>query len=131
METIDYFCEDDWKGFLQPPRFTVVYSEEVKAFLEVLNEKTRKKILVNINKSKYVSDETLFKKLSGTDFWEFRTLYGKTYYRIYAFWDVQESAVVVTTHGIIKKGNKAPKKELIKADEVRREYYLQKQENKK
>jgi len=46
----------------------------------------------------------LFKKLKG-EIWEFRTLYNKTHYRIFAFWDQdgKEKTLVLTIHGTIKK----------------------------
>lgn len=122
METIDYLCGEDWRGFLMPPRFKIVYSKEVVSFLGSLDEKARKKILFNISKSKYVTDESLFKKLEGTGIWEFRTLYRRVHYRIFAFWDT-ERQIVVTTHAIIKRGRKTPKKEIIKAEAIRQEYY--------
>lgn len=126
METIDYLCGEDWKGSQVPPRFKVAYSQVVISFLKELDEKTRKKILFNINKSKYVIDEELFKKLPETDVWEFRTLYGKRHYRIFAFWDTEENTVV-TTHGIIKKRQRTPKKEIIKCETIRQQYYAAKQ----
>lgn len=126
METIDYLCGEDWKGFLTPPRFKILYSQEVVSFLNSIEEKAREKILFNISKSKYVTDESLFKKLAGTDIWEYRTLYGKVHYRIFAFWDV-ENQVVVTTHAIIKKAQRTPKKEIIKAETIRQQYYKTKQ----
>lgn len=122
METIDYLCGEEWMGFLTPPRFKIIYSEVVVSFLGNLEENVRVKILFNMNKSKYVTDETLFKKLSGTDIWEFRTLYRKNQYRIFAFWDTEREAVV-TAHAIIKKGQKTPKKEILKAEAIRQQYY--------
>lgn len=43
----------------------------------------------------------LFKKLENSDIWEFRTLYEKTAYRLFAFWDTRNDTIVVATHGII------------------------------
>ena len=127
METNDYICAAEWKAFLMAPRFRVIYSDEVLSFLKTLNGKARKKILFNINKSKYVIDETLFKKLSGTDFWEFRTSYGKQSYRIFAFWDEQDTALVITTHGFVKKKQKTPMKEINRATSIKHAYYSNKQ----
>ena len=126
METNDYFCGEEWKGFLTPPRFRIVYSDEVISFLSSLGGKARVKVLFNMNKSKYVTDETLFKKLSGTDIWEFRTLYARIHYRIYAFWDA-EKQTMVTTHGIIKKGRKTPQKEIVRAETIKQQYNAAKQ----
>ncbi len=125
METIDYLCGEEWRGFQTPPRFKVTYSQEVISFLKEQEEKARKKILFNINKSKYIIDEELFKKLAETDVWEFRTMYGKIHYRVFAFWDTEDNTVV-TTHGIIKKKQRTPKKEIIKSETIRQQYYEKK-----
>lgn len=52
----------------------------------------------------------VFSKLEGTEIWEFRTLYNKVRYRLFAFWDTQQDTLVIATHGIIKKTQKTPKK---------------------
>lgn len=36
------------------------------------------------------------------EIWEFRTLYNKSYYRLFAFWDTDKDSLVIATHGIIK-----------------------------
>ena len=65
-------------------RFRVKFFEEAKVFLESLEEKARDKIIYNIWKSRSTNDKELFKKLDG-EIWEFRTLFNKTYYRLFAF----------------------------------------------
>ena len=65
----------------------------------------------------------LFKKLEGTDIWEFRTLFSGIQYRLFAFWDTEERTLVIATHGIIKKTQKTPRKEIQKAIEVRKRYF--------
>lgn len=77
-----------------------------------------------INKSKYVLDKELFKKLDDADdMWEFRTLYSGIAYRLFAFWDTEKETLVITTHGIIKKTQKTPPKEIAKAIEIKRKYF--------
>lgn len=77
------------------------------------------------------NDKGLFKKLTD-EVWEFRTLYSKTYYRLFAFWDKSEPSdtFVVSTHGLIKKTGKTPKGDLEKAERLMKLYYEQKQEKK-
>lgn len=65
------------KKMFEQPKFKIIYSEEVIDFLNSLNEKVKEKIIFNINKSKYVIDNDLFKKLKGSDIWEFRTKYSQ------------------------------------------------------
>ena len=67
-------------------KFDVILLEEVWEFFDTLDEKDKDKIIYNIDKSKYVNDPELFKKLE-THIWEFRTKYSNLHYRIFAFWD--------------------------------------------
>jgi phage-related protein len=105
-------------------KFKVVFLTEAREFLLELDEKSRDKIIFNIDKSKIKNDNELFKKLNG-EIWEFRTLYNKTYYRIFAFWDKTEKieTLVLATHGIIKKTGKTPEKEIEKAENIRLRYF--------
>jgi hypothetical protein len=59
---------------------------------------------------------------------EFRTKYSNLHYRIFAFWDKEESieTLVIATHGIIKKTDKVPKKEIEKARAIMQVYFEQK-----
>ena len=104
-------------------KFEVQFSREVLNFLDQIEEKARDKILFNIDKAKIKNDPKLFKKLND-DIWEFRTLYKKTHYRLFAFWDKSDKQVtiVIATHGIIKKTQKTPKREIDKAIQMMNEY---------
>ncbi len=108
-------------------KFEVILLGEVWEFLGSLEEKSKEKILYNIDKSKYIINPELFKKLD-EDIWEFRTKYSKTYYRIFSFWDKSGDidTLVVATHGIIKKTDKVPKGEIEKARAIMRLYFEQK-----
>ena len=101
--------------------FKVKFLEEAKQFLDSLDEKPRSKIFYNIWKSKISKDEELLKKIDD-EIWEFRTLYNKSAYRLFAFWDETEKSMIIATHGIIKKTHKTPKKEMDKAKQLRSEY---------
>lgn len=68
----------------------------------------------------------LFKKLENTDIWEFRTIYNGIQYRLFAFWDTEKETLVVATHGIIKKTQKTPAKEIAKAEAIRKKYFSSK-----
>jgi phage-related protein len=68
-------------------------------------------------------DNELFKKLENSNIWEFRTLYNGISYRLFSFWDTNKNSLVIATHGIIKKTQKTPKKEIDKAENIRREYF--------
>jgi phage-related protein len=105
-------------------KFKVEFLKEVFEFLDGIDKKARNKILFNIDKAKVKTDNTLFKKLT-SDIWEFRTLFNKKQYRLFAFWDKTDKKVtiVVATHGIVKKTQKTPKKEIDKATELMNKYF--------
>jgi len=105
-------------------KFEVIFLTEGREFLLDLDEKSRDKIIFNIDKAKIKTDNELFKKLKG-EIWEFRTLFNKTHYRIFAFWDKEDKqeTLVLTTHGIIKKTDKTPEKEIDKAEQIRLRYF--------
>ena len=82
--------------------------EEARDFLKSLSKEIRGKIGYNIRRvQKGERDNELFKKLDGTEIWEFRTIYNKTYYRLFAFWDK----------------DKTPKSEITKAEGIRKQYF--------
>lgn len=127
MHTFMYFCTVlKTLIMFEQPKFEIIYSEEVIRFLNSLENKVKEKIMFNINKSKYVIDNELFKKLKGSDIWEFRTKYNGSIYRIFAFWDTETDTLVITTHGIIKKTQKTPQKEIQRAEAIRTEYFNEK-----
>jgi phage-related protein len=105
--------------------------EEAAEFLDQLDEKARDKIIYNITKAQLTNDKELFKKLTD-EIWEFRTLYSKTYYRLFAFWDKSDKSdktdtVVISTHGLIKKTGKTPQADLDKAERLMKLYFEQKE----
>ena len=104
-------------------KFTVKYLREAVEFLQSLDEKAREKIAYNIGKAMLVVDKDLFKKLGDTDIWEFRTLHRGTAYRLFAFWDTAAETLVVATHGIAKKTQKTPPREIAKAEAIRQRYF--------
>src|SRR6266487_5112581 len=104
-------------------KFKVEFLPEAVEFMDELDEKAWEKIYYNIRKAQVTNDPELFKKLTDT-IWEFRTLYNKTYYRLFAFWDKTEGkqTLVLATHGLIKKPGKTPVAELQKAELIRQQY---------
>ena len=105
-------------------RFEVYFLQDVIDFFESIEEKARDKIIFNIHKARKTNDPKLFKKLTD-EIWEFRTQYNKKQYRLFAFWDKTKNTrtLVVATHGIIKKTQKTPTKEIMKAKELMRNYF--------
>lgn len=104
--------------------FEFVMMEEAKNFVLGLQMSARKKVLFNIQRiARGEQNAELFKKLDGTEIWEFRTLFNGIHYRLFAFWDTENNTLVIATHGIIKKTQKTPKKEISKALEIRKHYF--------
>lgn len=105
-------------------KFKVVLMDEARNFLKSLPQDVQQKITYNFNKvAAGFSNVELFKKLESSDIWEFRTLYKGIAYRLFAFWDKEAETLVVATHGIIKKTDKTPAKEIAKAENTRKIYF--------
>ena len=95
-----------------------------------LPEKARMKIVYNYNKIECgIRDNELFKKLEGTDIWEFRTLFEGNCYRMFAFWDTEADTLVVATHGIVKKSQETPKREIHRAEAIKKQYFSEKKKH--
>ena len=95
----------------------VVYMEEALTFIESLPRAAGDKLLEIVHR---------VKKLVGSEIWEFRALSDRMAYRLFAFWDTEEETLVIATHGIIKKTQKTPSKEIAKAERIRQEYFKSK-----
>lgn len=62
-----------------------------------------------------------FKKLkSSDDIWECRIKLGSNIYRLFCFF--ANGSIIVLTHGIVKKSQKTPKKEIEKAIRYKNDY---------
>jgi phage-related protein len=108
--------------------FDIIFLDETFEFLSNLERKHSEKILFNMRKAQRFQDPELFKKLN-EEIWEFRTIYQKTHYRLFAFWDKinTENILVVSTHGVVKKTNKTLEKEILKARQIRTQYFKDKE----
>ena len=106
----------------------VVMMDEAVAFVRSLPQKVQEKITYNFLKIQQgLISKELFKKLEGTEIWEFRTLFNGNCYRLFSFWDTDTETLIIATHGIIKKTQKTPKKENSKAEIIKQEYFKQKE----
>ena len=105
-------------------KVNVIFMDPAIEFINSLPEKAKKKVAYNINRvSCGEMDNELFKKLGDTDIWEFRTLFNGVKYRLLSFWDTERNSIVVATNGFIKKSQKTPQKEIMRAKALRTEYY--------
>ena len=103
-------------------RFEIDYLPGAIEFLESIDAKAAEKLVYNISKSQVVNDSRLFKKLKNSNIWEFRAENNSNEYRLFAFWDKTRNAFVICTHGIAKKTQKTPVKEIDKAEHLRKKY---------
>ncbi len=94
----------------------------VEVFLDSLKEKVVQKILavLKLIEELDVIPDKFFKKLKDTNIWECRIKWESNIYRIFSFY--QKKNKVVLTHGIIKKSQKTPKKEIERAEKYRLDY---------
>lgn len=104
--------------------------DEAWYFILSLDEKVKAKVTYNIRRSRTVIDPELFKKLN-SEIWEFRTEFANKQIRLFAFWSPFEKALVVCTHGIFKKSQKTPAKEIKKAQRIRAQYIVNKKRDEK
>lgn len=111
-------------NIMEAKAIKVILSEEAESFVRLQPIKAQQKITYNIRKLESgVMDKDLFKKLDDSEIWELRTLFSGICYRLFAFWDTETETLVVATHGIIKKTQKTPKKEIQRAEGIRKEYF--------
>ncbi len=105
-------------------RFEVRFLQEAMDFMKSLDAKSRNKMASSIARAMEGNAPELFKKLLGTNIWEFRARYNGNSYRLFAFWTKENGldTIVVATHGISKKTQKTPLKEIEKAEQIRKEY---------
>lgn len=69
--------------------------------------------------------EPYFKKLKNSDnIWEARKRFGSNSYRIFFFFD--EENIVVLSNGFLKKTQKTPKEEILKAERYKKDYLRRK-----
>lgn len=109
----------------------VIMTDEADAFLKSLSVQAQKKIAYNVMKVEQgVMDNEVYKKLEGSNIWELRTLFNGIKYRLFTFWDTDIDALIIATHGIIKKTQKTPGKEIERAEAIRKEYFSKKDKNK-
>jgi phage-related protein len=104
--------------------FETRFMEEANEFVASLDPKTIKKIFYNIDLAEQTNDPQLFKKLQN-DIWELRTKFAGLQIRLLAFWDKTDNkeTVVIATHGFIKKVDKVPLNEIVRAVRLKEKYF--------
>ena len=111
----------------------IVFLKEAEDYHQELPEKIKKKFLFSFYKVKNGYKGEWFKKLKDSDgIFEFKERGLDKFYRIFAFWDktLESKVLIIGTHGINKKSNKTPKKEIEKAEKIKRLYFNNKPKDK-
>ncbi len=119
METYVY-----WNMNLKRP-IQVKFLKEAETYFLSQNEKVQQKFLLAFEKTETGLKGSWFEKLKNTDgIYEFRQSDHQKFYRIFAFWDSEEKkTLIIATHGTDKKSNKTPRKEIKKAEQIRKKYF--------
>lgn len=95
----------------------------MQEFLDSLSGKVAQKVLwtLSLLEDLEIVPSIYFKKLSGTEgIWECRIQYLSNIYRIFCFFD--SHSVVVLTHGLVKKSQKTPPREIARAESYKKEF---------
>ena len=104
--------------------FETRFLEEAEKFIAGLDARAIRKLLYNVDLAQQTNDPKLFKKLN-KDIWEFRVRYAGIQIRLLAFWDKTDrtKALVFATHGFIKKVDKVPSNEIVRAENIMKRYF--------
>jgi phage-related protein len=104
----------------------ILFLEDAEKFFHGLPQKMKDKFSISFYKVKNGYKGPWFEKLKGTDgIFEFREKGFDKYYRIFAFWDKtpEQETLIIGTHGMDKKTNKTPAKEIKKAESIKKMYF--------
>lgn len=98
----------------------------IEEFLDSLSDKVVQKIIavIELAETERIVSTRFFKKLSGTELYEFRIRWESSIYRLLCF--IDRDSKVVITHGFVKKARKTPQREIQRAERFRRDYLARK-----
>jgi len=103
--------------------FEIEFLGKAVKFLNSLDKETRVRIYEDMRYAQKYQNSKFFKKLT-KDIWEFRTRHKGKIYRLFAFWDKNRKSMVIATHGMHKKDQKTPIKEIETATKLMNQYYV-------
>jgi len=101
--------------------------EPVREFLDSLQPKQAQRVtwVLSLVEELRVVPRQYFKKLESTeDIWEVRVQSGGNAYRLLGFWDGPQ--FVVLCHGLTKKTQQLPRREIRTAEERKNDYFRRK-----
>lgn len=100
------------------------FKDYFEKFYDQQNEKVQKKILWTLKIVEEIDriPDTYLKHLKNTSgIYEIRVQVGNNIFRIFCFFDMDN--IVVIGHGFQKKSQKTPKQEIERAEQIKKEYY--------
>lgn len=95
----------------------------VNEFLDSLSSRAAQKIiwvLLLLEEMEMLPGQYFKKLTDADDIWEARISFGSNIYRVFFFFC--KGSIVVLTHGIVKKTQKTPSKEIEKAEKYKKDY---------
>lgn len=104
------------------------FKDYFKSFYESQPEKVKKKILWTLKVIEEIDrvPEIYLKHIRNTTgLYEIRVQVGNNIFRIFCFFDFDN--LIIVGHGFQKKTQKTPKKEIERAEQVKKEYYEEKE----
>lgn len=125
-----YLCLDWFKDLKK--KIDVIFLKDAEDYFNELPKKVKDKFTIAFYKTKHGYKGEWFEKLQNTaGIFEFKRRDQHKFYRIFAFWDsdFNNKTLIVGTHGIDKKTNKTPTKEIKKAEAIKRKYFNSKKRN--
>ena len=119
METFVYLS---MRKFSKPIKVRLL--DEATEYIGKLDKKIRSKFFKSFEKVESGHKGEWFKPLED-GIWEFRERDHRNFYRIFAFWDSSEDqeTLIIGTHGLNKKSNKTPRKDIEKVKRIRKKYF--------
>lgn len=104
----------------------IILLPEAEKFVDKIEISAKKKMFYAIRKIKMRVHGDWFEKLkSSKDIFELRVKDSNKFFRLFSFWDStgDTETLIVCTHGLIKKTNKTPKKDIEKAEMIKEKYF--------
>ncbi|MEA3461206.1 MAG: type II toxin-antitoxin system RelE/ParE family toxin [Bacteroidota bacterium] len=108
-------------------RKVYLYGKHFQEFYITLDMEEKKKVdwVIGLVCDLDVVPSKFFKKIKGTvGLYEIRVMVRRNIFRIFCFFD--DGSLIILLHGMQKKTQKIPLKEIAKANQLRKEYYEQK-----
>lgn len=104
----------------------IILLKEAEEYFDNLPDKVKNKFIFSFTKTELGYKGDWFEKLKSTSgIFEFRQRDSSKFYRIFAFWDSTKEVktLIIGTHGVDKKSNKTPKREIEKAEKIKSKYF--------